>query len=65
MFKTFKILWLEVRRDYHHRMVNRYDHKAGECRTVGKVGTFYDSKAWGHLYKELELNYKLHKLKGT
>lgn len=64
MFKTLKILWLEVMRLYHYRMAMHYDEKARRQQIKGYCGILYDSKAWRHLDKELELNYKLHKLKG-
>lgn len=65
MFKTFKILWLRIMRIYHYRMALCYDEKARRQRAKGYCGILYNSKAWKHLHKELELNNKLHKLKGT
>lgn len=64
MFKTFKILWLELTRRYHYHMVHHYDRKAYRQKAIGYCGIIYNAKAWRHLHQALKLNEKLHKLKG-
>lgn len=64
MFNTLKILWLKIRRGYHHHMVDYYDRKSIRQKTMGYCGYFYDHKAWGHFHKEIGLNSKIHELKG-